>query len=280
MDIKSVGNGKVVLLAGGGKVFTDVAARFVNSDRSLEEIISSEYDAKIVENILSSGHLAATEFDYFVFGIEGYSRVTEVQLVRKRMASYLIKSGRRDKKGKRSFDMVLPGCIEGLKSSYELNPRDVIIEYSGGKEVLSRFLEDMCELYYCNLYWNYNSIDLLTMIENWYNDGVNGGYREEDLRYLKPQATEFKAIIGMNAHALLDWFKIRCCLNAQSEIRDLAKKMLAVCKESSPDLFRNAGASCVPLGYCPENKMQNSSCVGKIHTHDKVLEYIKSMRKS
>ena len=34
------------------------------------------------------------EFDFFLFGVEGYSRVTEVQLVRKRLASYLIKSGR------------------------------------------------------------------------------------------------------------------------------------------------------------------------------------------
>ena len=45
----------------------------------------------------------------------------------------------------------------------------------------------------------------------------------------------------MNAHALLDWFKIRCCMNAQAEIRDLANKMLRLCKEAAPALFEGAG---------------------------------------
>ena len=35
------GQGKVVLLAGGGRIYTDIAARFVRSERSLEEIVAS-----------------------------------------------------------------------------------------------------------------------------------------------------------------------------------------------------------------------------------------------
>ena len=108
MNIGRVGEGKVVLIAGGGRVYTDVAARFTRSERGLAEIIASPYNEKLVRAIVDKGHLAATEFDYFLFGVEGYSRVTEVQLVRKRMANYLIKSGRVDKGGKRSFDVVLP----------------------------------------------------------------------------------------------------------------------------------------------------------------------------
>jgi thymidylate synthase (FAD) len=77
---------------------------------------------------------------------------------------------------------------------------------------------------------------------------------------MKPQATEFKALVGMNAHALLDWFKIRCCKNAQTEIRDLAMKMMRLCKEAAPALFEEAGPSCVSLGYCPENDFQHPSC--------------------
>ena len=38
LDEKYTGNGKVVLLAGGGKIYTDIAARFVRSERSLEEL--------------------------------------------------------------------------------------------------------------------------------------------------------------------------------------------------------------------------------------------------
>ena len=62
---------------------------------------------------------------------------------------------------------------------------------------------------------------------------MEAGLHEEDLRYLKPQATEFKALIGMNAHALLDWFKIRCCKNAQAEIRDMACRIFAPGRTSS-----------------------------------------------
>ena len=92
MNVKRVGEGTVVLIAGGGRVYTDVAARFTRSERSLTEILASPYNEKLVRTIVDKGHLAATEFDYFLFGVEGYSRVTEVQLVRKRMANYLIKS--------------------------------------------------------------------------------------------------------------------------------------------------------------------------------------------
>ncbi len=233
MNQMRVGNGTVVLIAGGGKVYTDVAARFTRSERGLNEILASPYNAGLVRSIIEKGHLAATEFDYFLFGVEGYSRVTEVQLVRKRLASYLIKSGRVEKGGKRSYDVVLPDSILPHRAECTLP--------DGARVSL-------------------DAPALLSMLEEWYNQGVDAGYKEEDLRYLKPQATEFKALIGMNAHALLDWFKIRCCLNAQSEIRDLATKMLRLCKQASPALFQDAGASCVSLGYCPENEFQNPAC--------------------
>lgn len=233
MNQKRVGDGTVVLLAGGGKVYTDVAARFTRSERSLGEIIASPYNEKLVRSIVEKGHLAATEFDYFLFGVEGYSRVTEVQLVRKRIASYLIKSGRAEKHGKRSYDVVLPDAILDHRADCTL---------PDGEKV------------------SLGAADLLGMLEEWYNTGVDAGYKEEELRYLKPQATEFKALIGMNAHALIDWFKIRCCMNAQTEIRDLAWKMLRLCKEACPALFEDAGPSCVSLGYCPENDFQNPAC--------------------
>ena len=195
MNVKRVGEGTVVLIAGGGRVYTDVAARFTRSERSLTEILASPYNEKLVRTIVDKGHLAATEFDYFLFGVEGYSRVTEVQLVRKRMANYLIKSGRVDKHGKRAFDVVVPNGV--LEHTAACTLADGTALTLSGE-------------------------DLLRLTEQWYNAGVAQGMPEEDLRYLKPQATEFKAIIGMNAHALLDWFKIRCCKNAQAEIRDMA----------------------------------------------------------
>lgn len=256
------GEGKVVLISGGGKTYTDIAARFCKSEKDLDSILASSYDKELVRRILNSGHLAATEFDYYIFGVEGYSRVTETQLVRKRLASYLIKSGRADKKGKRSYDVVLP---ESIINAGDRHFGSVVID-SEKIDIQGESLDRGP----VEVKMNYE--DILTLLQSWYNEGIELGLPEEDLRYMKPQATEFKAIIGMNAHALLDWFKIRCCKNAQWEIRDLATKMMTLCKEVSPDVFENAGPSCVSFGYCPENQGQNPEC-SKI-TKDKALRVL------
>lgn len=272
MNISKVGDGKVVLLAGGGKIFTDIAAKFVKSERSLKEIIASPYDKKIVHNIINSGHRAAVEFDYFIFGVEGYSRVTEVQLVRKRIASYIIKSGRADKKGKRSFDMVLPDNVRSLSLSFEV-PLD-LIKFQDGTP-LSEYLSDGPNTLPDHLKLQIDTALILEMIEAWYAQGVEDNIPEEDLRYLKPQATEFKGLIGMNAHALLDWFAIRCCKNAQAEIRDMATKMLFLCKEAAPDLFALAGPNCKVLGYCPENGLQHKECRGEVLAKSEAMKILR-----
>lgn len=264
MNLNKVGDGNVVLIAGGGKTYTDVAARFVGSEKSLSDIVASPYDKKIVDNVLSSNHKAVTEFDYFVFGIEGFSRVTETQMVRKRIgSSYVIKSGRNNKNGKRNFDIVLPEHIQNHSC-------DLTVKMSDLKTTRGISLSDLIdtERYDDELTLCMYPDDILRIVELWYNTGVEAGYPEEDLRYLKPQATEFKAIVGMNARSLFEFFGERCCLNAQTEIRDLASKMLKLCKESSPDLFKDAGPKCKSALYCPENGRQNKSCKGKIVTKD------------
>ena len=79
----------------------------------------------------------------------------------------------------------------------------------------------------------------------------------------------------MNAHGLMDWFKIRMCNNAQTEIRDLATKAYNLANGVAPDLFAGAGASCKALGYCPENGRQCAAFKGKIPTHDMVRKAIR-----
>ena len=283
MKINKVGEGKVVLIAGGGKCYTDRAARFCHSEKDLEDIIASPYNKQIVKNILSSGHLAATEFDNYIFGVEGYARVTEIQLVRKRLASYLIKSGRDNKNGKRKFEVTLPESIMNISTSVNLDPNRITLENDiqsltllqilsnlpGGNGIINQF----------NFTYELNTIDILDIIENWYSTGVEQGAAEEDLRYMKPQATSFKAIISMNKHALHDWFMIRLCKNAQTEIRDLAQKMFKLCREVSPDLFEGDGPSCKVLGYCPENARQHKDCVGKVFTKTQALHILADARR-
>lgn len=255
--ISNTGTGKVYLLAGGGKVYTDIAARFVRTEKSVEELIQADYNPQIVRNILESGHGAALEFDFFIFGVEGYSRVTETQLVRKRHASYLIKSGRAELNGKRTHKYCIPEPAREYTATVSIpHPQSDLKD----------------------LQFNLSGDQLADICSQWYDSGLKDGLKEEDLRYLKPQATEFKAIIGMNCTAIREWVRIRMCQNAQAEIRDLATKMLKLCKEVSPDLFEGAGASCVGLGYCPEGRLQNPKCVGKIPTHKQVLDAWKNQR--
>ena len=168
--------------------------------------------------------------------------------MRKRLASYLIKSGRAELNGKRRFSVVYPREVAEFSAPVTLP--------GGGAATLS-------------------GRDLADLTRQWYEAGLEAGLPEENLRYLKPQATEFKAIIGMNAHALLDWFAIRCCRNAQHEIRDLAWKMLRLCRQAAPDLFEGAGPNCVQLGYCPENSLQNARCKGRIITKDEAMAVLR-----
>lgn len=250
MKISDVGQGKVVLLAGGGKVYADTAARFCRSEKSLDELVGAPHDVELVNRIVQSGHEAALEFDWFIFGVEGYSRVCETQLVRKRMASYLIKSGRVDKHGKREFSAVLPKSLQGFAFEVRSGSQKILLT---GRQICS-------------------------ILDQWYKQGVRAGLPEEDLRYLKPQATEFKGVIGMNAHALRDWFKIRLCNRAQAEIRDMARKMFRLCREAAPELFVGAGPSCEVLGYCPELE-QCQQRQGKVPTKAQAMEALKALRK-
>lgn len=269
LNIIECGEGIKVKLIGAmpRESFTDIAAAFTRSEKGMEDIVSMPYNEGLVSRIINMNHLAATEFDYFVFAVEGASRVTEAQLVRKRLASYLIKSGRVQKGGKRKFEVVRPKSLKDFYATVNLNPSKILVNDS---ENLGRMVgwDALCQI-------DLSFDDLMDIIMQYYEAGVKAGLPEEDLRYAKPQGTEFKGLIGMNAHALLDWFKIRVCNNAQHEIRHLAKAMLKECKEHSPALFENAGASCRVLGYCPENAYQCKELKGKVLTHDEVRDLIK-----
>ena len=79
----------------------------------------------------------------------------------------------------------------------------------------------------------------------------------EDARYILPNACETKIIVTMNARSLYNFFSLRTCRRAQSEIRELAEQMYCLVYKLAPTLFSHAGAPCVVTGRCPEG---NLSC--------------------
>ena len=105
-----------------------------------------------------------------------------------------------------------------------------------------------------------------------YSRLIEVGIPEEDARYILPNACTTNIILTMNARELRHFFSLRCCERAQWEIRELAKKMLKICKEVSPIIFEDAGPSCVRDGFCRESK----SC-GRAPKLEKVLEVMDEM---
>ena len=96
---------------------------------------------------------------------------------------------------------------------------------------------------------------LMGEIRKTYDALTELGIPKEDARYVLANAAETKILVTMNARSLLHFFNLRCCYRAQWEIREMANLMLAEVQKVAPTLFKNAGASCVNTGRCPEGEM-------------------------
>jgi len=283
MNISHVGDGSVQLLAGGGRIYSEAVAHFCRSEKSVDEIIAEPYLKNLLKDLIESRHKAALEFDRYIFGVSGYARVTEVQLVRKRLASYMIKSGRPNFGGKRQYNVVLPKSVMDIATTHSVELDRIYIEGENGvSESLIKYMLDkdwgdqvVEDLTGKNTFICLDTMEILDILESWYTSGIDEQIPEEELRYMKPQATEFRAAIMMNAAGLYDWFQIRMCNRAQTEIRDLATKMYKCVMAVHPDIFESMGPACKVLGYCPESH-QCEQFKGKIPTKKEALELIRT----
>ena len=197
-----------------------MAARLCYSAAGAEELaekMSDEQVERLVAKIVQMGHASTMEHVSFTFGIEGVSRVLTHQLVRHRLASYSQQSQRYV--AEHDFEYILPPSI-------------------GEKPEAREKFEA-----------------LMRQVRSTYDELAAMGVPREDARYVLANATETKIVVTMNARSLMHFFNLRCCNRAQWEIRELAYKMLEQAKAVAPLLFKNAGASCVATGHCPEGAM-------------------------
>ena len=182
----------------------------------LHKDLSEKQVIKLIKKLGSMGHTSTFEHASFTFAIEGVSRVLTHQLVRHRIASYSQKSQRYVTE--KEFEYIVPKEIEK------------------NEEALKIYQEHMQSAH--DTY-----VKLMNLVH------------KEDARYVLPNATETKIVVTMNARTLLHFFSKRCCMRAQTEIRELADKMLALVKDVAPVLFEVAGPSCVTEGVCYEGKL-------------------------
>jgi thymidylate synthase (FAD) len=61
-------------------------------------------------------------------------------------------------------------------------------------------------------------------------------------------------ITTMNARELYHFLRLRCCMRAQWEVREIANEMLIRAKKAAPLTFKKAGPSCYLYGRCTEGK--------------------------
>jgi thymidylate synthase (FAD) len=195
--------------------------------------VSLEEAQGIIRRVLGYGHESVIEHACFTFFVEGISRSLTHQLVRHRIASYTQQSMR---------------YVDLTKSKgYFIRPESIAKH------------EELAELF----------DDAMTKCKTVYDTLRIKGVPPEDSRFVLPIATQTKIAVTMNARELRHFFAMRCCLRAQWEIRELANRILKICKTVAPSLFQDAGPSCIRLGYCPEGEL---SC-GKL---DQVLRTYRS----
>lgn len=184
------------------------------ADRAASVCVGKEPDGKSIYHAMRSGHDSVLEHVSFTFSISGISRSCSHQLVRHRLASYSQQSQRYVKEDR--FEYVIPETING--------------------------------------YTHEQYVWAMKVIQKVYDDLIGHGVPKEDARYVLPNACATNLIMTMNARELRHFFNLRCCNRAQWEIRELAERMLGLCKDAAPEIFADSGPSCVRLTYCPESR--------------------------
>ena len=186
------------------------------SERPSYEIVEDIDSERVLSRIVGMGHHSVIEHAVFTFSVEGVSRALTHQLVRHRVASFSQQSQR----------------YVSLTEPTYVTPHTV----EGDEEARRVFDETMDAIWRA-----YSKLEGM-------------GIPAEDARYLLPNGCTTNITITMNARELLHFFSLRCCNRAQWEIREMADRMLELCMEVSPIIFRNAGPPCV-RGPCPEGKL-------------------------
>ncbi|UAL07677.1 MAG: FAD-dependent thymidylate synthase [Candidatus Methanogranum gryphiswaldense] len=191
------------------------AGKSCYSEKSSADLLGLQDPERTLSKIVGMGHYSVIEHASFTFSVEDVSRALTHQLVRHRIASFSQQSQRYVSLEEPTY--VIPETVKADPASLAIYEK--------------------------------------TMDQIWkaYNE-LQKKIPAEDARYVLPNGCTTNITITMNARELLHFFSLRCCNRAQWEIREMAELMMALCKEVSPTIFKDAGAPCV-RGPCPEGKL-------------------------
>lgn len=220
------------------------AAKLCYSSSGVDHImegLNEENTERFLKMLMDLGHESPIEHANFTFGVEGVSRVLTHQLVRHRIGcSYSQQSQRYVKL--EQFEYIIPPQIDELPEARE--------KFMKAMEYDQKCYDEITDMLYDRNYKRLVSsgVDEKLAITQAEKMSI------EDARYVFPNACETKIVFTMNARALYNFFRHRCCNRAQWEIHMMADEMLKCVKRVAPVLFMNAGPSCL-TGSCTEGKM-------------------------
>jgi thymidylate synthase (FAD) len=204
----------------------DYSSDWVGPDQSfatvMEPVDGDTLDEKketLLDHLVRSGHFGPFEHPTATFAVKGVSRACMAQLTRHRHASFDVMSMRYvDLSGE--FDM-------DERFTYpETFTEEEVVSREGVKEV-GMDADERVEL----------ADEVYEKCMAAYTEMVEAGVPKEDARMLLPIGTKVNLTFSMNARALMHLLDMRMKADAQWEVRELSKKVLAHCKEWMPYTF-------------------------------------------
>lgn len=156
----------------------------------------------LIRRLVKSGHHSVLEHAYATFRITGCSRAMTHQLVRHRLMAISQQSQRYVKED--WFDYVVPPSIVEM-----------------GDKAISDFRRQMEEIQIMYNYWK------------------SQGLKNEDARFVLPNACCSEIVISANFREFRHIFEVRCSKHAQWEIRFAAMAMLVVLNNFAPTVFED-----------------------------------------
>lgn len=155
----------------------------------------------LIQNLLKSGHDSVMEHATATFHIDGISRACSHQLVRHRLCTFHQRSQRYC--SEKNFEYVYPNLQ---------NPdtRDrFTLEFEGDMKI----------------------------IQSMYNKWKERGLKNEDARYVLPNACTTELVMTANFREWRHIFEMRCDIHAQEEIRRLVRLILGSLWQQCPNVF-------------------------------------------
>lgn len=164
---------------------------------------------QLIRALVKSGHHSVLEHASATFRINGCSRAFTHQIVRHRLCSFSQQSQRYVKEDQ--FDYVIPPAIKELESKLPQGDSPL-----SGEEDFKRDME---------------------MIQAMYDKWKARGLKNEDARFVLPNACQSEIVLSTNFRELRHVFEMRCDKHAQWEIRAVALQMLKQISEIAPNVF-------------------------------------------